>query len=170
MKNNFDKAFHFIIGIEGGYVNNPNDPGGETKYGISKIAYPKMDIKKLTIDDAREIYKRDYWNKINADVLPDRIDIAIFDTCINTGIKMSIKLFQRAINNISDSKIIVDGILGPKTLTAAESAECSSLLYSIFFERCSYYTQLADRNPKLEKFLKGWMNRVIKLRNYLVRT
>ena len=70
MKSWFDQCFDKLIAHEGGYVNDARDPGGETKYGISKRAYPQVDIKALTLDAAKEIYKRDYWDAMGIDQLP----------------------------------------------------------------------------------------------------
>lgn len=81
----FDRAFAFVIGEEGGYVNDPTDPGGETKFGISKRAYPQTDIKALTVDDAKTIYLRDYWHPLSLDALPYAEAVAIFDCAVNQG-------------------------------------------------------------------------------------
>ena len=86
MKDSWDKAITFTLSWEGGYVNNPDDLGGETKHGISKRAYPNLDIKNLTLEAAKVIYKQDYWNKLNCDNLPYPLDIVVFDTAINMGI------------------------------------------------------------------------------------
>jgi len=93
VKENFDRAFQLVIGAEGGYVNDPSDAGGETKYGISKRAYPDTDIKSLTLDDAKEIYKQDYWNAVQGDDLPDRLDIVMFDCAVNQGVGAARKLY-----------------------------------------------------------------------------
>jgi len=85
MKEKFESALAFVLAAEGGYVNDPNDPGGETKYGISKKAYPLLDITNLTREQAVDIYRRDYWNKVKGDELPAGVDIAAFDTAVNMG-------------------------------------------------------------------------------------
>lgn len=86
MRESFDSAFSFVIGSEGEYSNDPDDPGGETKYGISKRAYPHLDIKNLTLDDAKSIYWQDYWDKADCDNLPNPLDICVFDTAVNQGV------------------------------------------------------------------------------------
>ena len=83
---NFDNAFVFVVGEEGGYVNNPADPGGETKYGISKRAYPAVDIANLTLDQAKAIYKRDYWDKMSLDAQPYDHALCLFDCAVNQGV------------------------------------------------------------------------------------
>ena len=82
----FDDAFRFILRHEGGYSNYPEDPGGETKFGISKRAYPNLDISSLKLHEAKEIYRRDYWNASGADELPFPLNVAHFDTAVNCGI------------------------------------------------------------------------------------
>ncbi len=80
MKENWEKAISFVLKWEGGYSNDPYDSGGETKYGISKRSYPNLDIKNLTLEQAKEIYKRNYWDKIDGDNLPYPRDIIMMDT------------------------------------------------------------------------------------------
>jgi lysozyme family protein len=81
----FDDAFAAVIGVEGVYSNDPNDPGGETKYGISKRAYPNTDIKNLTLDQAKAIYRSDYWNPLQLDAKPWPTALLLFDCAVNQG-------------------------------------------------------------------------------------
>lgn len=85
MKENFDLAFKTTVGLEGGYTNDPDDPGGETKFGIAKKYHPNVDIKNLTLEQAKEIYRKEYWNKINGDTLPAPMDIIGFDRSVLFG-------------------------------------------------------------------------------------
>jgi len=99
--NIFDKAFQDVIGFEGGYVNNPNDKGGETKYGISKRSYPSIDIENLTLDGAKEIYYKDFWNTIRLELSlidDEKIAIELFDTAVNMGVGVASKFLQEALN------------------------------------------------------------------------
>lgn len=98
----FTKIINRVLDNEGGYVFNAADPGGETKFGISKRAYPKLDIKNLTRDQAIEIYRQDYWNRINGDKLPEEIAYQVLDTAVNHGIGNAIRMLQRAINVADD--------------------------------------------------------------------
>lgn len=86
MTDNFSKAISFVLSWEGGYVDNPNDAGGETKWGISKRSYPDLDIKELTKEQAIEIYKKDYWNVMNCDYLSYPLDVVVMDTAVNMGV------------------------------------------------------------------------------------
>ena len=83
----FESALEFTLRWEGGYSNDPSDPGGETKYGISKRYHPNVDVKNLTIDEAQEIYRMEYWNPSGCDSLPEPLDLIVFDTAVNMGIK-----------------------------------------------------------------------------------
>ena len=91
--NDFDACIAFVLTQEGGYVNDPNDPGGETKFGISKRAYPDEDIANLTIDRAKELYRRDYWDALGLDSRPYGEALAILDTAVNCGISRA-KVFM----------------------------------------------------------------------------
>lgn len=83
----FERAFDIVVGAEGGYVNDPQDPGGETNFGISKRSYPTVDIKNLTLPQARDIYLRDYWRKAGCDSLAsEAMGILIFDCAVNQGV------------------------------------------------------------------------------------
>jgi lysozyme family protein len=84
--NLFDHCVTLILKEEGGYVNHPNDPGGETKYGISKRSHPNVDIKNLTVEQAKEIYRVNYWNRISADKLPPDLALIAFDCAVNQGV------------------------------------------------------------------------------------
>lgn len=145
---NFDKAFEIVIGHEGGYVNDPRDPGGETKYGISKKAYPYADIKNLTIDQAKEIYKRDYWDRLEADRLPDSVRLMVFDCGVNCGLTASKKILQRAAGTKDD------GIIGPKTMMAVQYTPDIDQQFAGFW--LQYYTDL----PGWPTYGKGWTRRV----------
>ena len=83
MRDTFDTAVTAVLSYEGGYVNDPNDPGGETNWGISKRAYPNLDIRNLTRDRAIQIYRRDYWDSLGCDQFPPAIVIALFDSAVN---------------------------------------------------------------------------------------
>lgn len=148
----FDQAFESVIGHEGGYVNNPSDPGGETKYGISKRAYPNLDIKNLTLAQAKQIYLRDYWSKLRLDLLPPNIRFDMFDTGVNSGLSVAVKLLQRA------AKVVDDGVLGPATITAANAVD-PQLLDKRF---SGYRLQFIADLPKWPDFGKGWVRRVAK--------
>lgn len=92
----FDKAFEYILNWEGGYSNDPNDPGGETKYGISKRAFPDEDIKNLTKERAKEIYEEKYWKAAFCDKLSFGLALMKFDCAVNQGVGAANSLFKDA--------------------------------------------------------------------------
>jgi lysozyme family protein len=106
----FDDAFEQLIGHEGGYVNHPADPGGETKYGITKRSYPGENIADMTLAWAKQIYLRDYWGPAGCDSVPAAIRYDLFDMAINSGVRAAVKCLQGAAGAEQD------GILGPRTL------------------------------------------------------
>lgn len=156
----FEKAFENLIKEEGGYVNNKSDPGGETKYGISKRSYPNIDIKSLTLDDAKKIYHTDFWQKIRGDDLPsDHVACEALEQSVNMGIKTAVSFMQ--ISGVaSGCSIDVDGRMGDKTLECLNTMDGSSLLMSIKALAILFYKRLARERPPMQKFLKGWIKRV----------
>lgn len=157
----FTKAFEALIKKEGGYINNKSDSGGETKYGISKKAYPNINILKLTTEEAKTIYYFDYWLPSKCSVLPPMIACKFFDMCVNMGRKQATKLLQRAIraNGIT---IAEDGIIGPQTLAPLKN--CKGIgempfVSALRSESAGYYKLLVAKTPNLRIFLDGWINR-----------
>lgn len=146
----FNDAFDRLIGHESGYVNDPNDPGGETKWGISKRSYPNLIIKELTREDAFNIYRRDFWNRINADKLPDGVTYQLFDFALNSGIETSIRYFQRALN-VAD-----DGFWGPISQNAADNTSETDMIMRLNAERLDFMTRL--KNWSFHG--KGWARRI----------
>lgn len=146
----FDKAFDRIIGHEGAYVNDPNDPGGETKYGISKRSYPSVNIKDLTIEQAKQIYLRDFWLPLDGDSLHDGVAFQLFDFAINSGIQTAIRAFQRALD-VAD-----DGHYGPMSKAAEKVMTESDQIMRLNAERLYFMTR--TRNWQFHG--KGWARRI----------
>ncbi len=153
----FDNAIAFTLQHEGGYVNDPADAGGETKYGISKRAYPQLDIKALSIEQARAIYRRDYWDKPGIYRLSDAALAArLFDLGVNCGPRTAVRMLQRAVNRLAAPSLAEDGILGPVTARAAnEYRHKKALLAALKYEAASHYIALAQ-----PRFLAGWLIRL----------
>lgn len=145
----FDTAFDKLISHEGGYVNNPKDPGGETKFGISKRSYPHLDIAALTLADARAIYKRDYWDRAQCDSLPPGVAFEVFDTAVNSGIGQAIRFLQRAVG-VAD-----DGVAGPMTMAAVRRRDPEVVQARFIGERLDFMTRLTT----WDTFGKGWTRR-----------
>jgi lysozyme family protein len=141
---------------EGGYVNDPKDPGGETKYGISKRAYPDQDIKALTVETAGKLYKRDYWDKIKGDNLPEPIAVMVFDFAVNAGVKRAVRMMQKLLN------VTADGIIGPKTIQAAIKCDVQDFVTDYASERVNYYMMLKT----FKRFGGGWLRRTKETLHY----
>ena len=151
----------FVLKWEGGYTNDPDDPGGETKYGITKRDYPHLDIKKLTIEQAKQIYWKDYWLKGKCDKIEQfspRLAFIHFNYCVNTGVRQAGRLLQRAIRR-NGFNIKVDGIIGERTLDALEACDMD-LTYDAYSNYgFIFYITLVERRRRLKKFLFGWLRR-----------
>lgn len=151
---NFDTAFDRLIGHEGGYSNHPDDPGGETMWGITKTVAlrngytaPMADMPR---DTAKDIYRRQYWDTIHADALPDSLRFAVFDGAVNSGVAQSVKWLQRACGAPAD------GIIGPMTLAAVGKFPPEKLLRWMQGVRLRFMTDL----PTWGSFGKGWARRI----------
>ena len=150
----FKEIIEQVLEHEGGYVNDPKDLGGETKYGITKRFYPDVDIKNLTIEQAKDIYKKDYWDKDKVESLPQNLWHIYFDMCVNMGKRTAVKVLQRAAVN-RGKDIEVDGGLGPMTIGALKGVE----LDRVRAFRVKYYVDLITAKPEQEKFFLGWFRR-----------
>ena len=139
-----------VLSHEGGYVNDPRDPGGETKWGISKRSYPQLDIKGLTRDDAKAIYERDFWQRVQGDKLPRQFAFQALDAAVNHGIGNAVRWMQRAAG-VAD-----DGIIGPATLAAVARTEPADLVLAFNAERLEFYAKLQT----FDTFGRGWTRRV----------
>lgn len=146
----FDEAFDRTVSHEGNYSNNPNDPGGETKFGISKRAYPNLIIKLLTREDAYNIYKRDFWDVLAGDSIPDNVIYQLFDFAINSGMQTAIRYFQRALG-VAD-----DGYFGPISKAAVTKNTESDMIMNLNAERLDFMTRLSGWSS----FGKGWARRI----------
>ena len=106
MKHNWEKSLEVILHHEGGYVNHPKDPGGETNMGVTKRVYEDFggtkDMKELTREDVEPIYKKNYWDRVKGDDLPDGLDLMIFDFAVNAGTGRAAKFIQRLVNTTVD--------------------------------------------------------------------
>ena len=156
MLTEFNDIIEVVLHHEGGYVNDPVDPGGETNFGIAKRSHPDVDIKNLTKDGAKEIYKEHYWDKNKVDDLPKELKHIYFDMCVNQGKSRAVKILQRAAN-AKGADLKVDGGLGPMTLRAILKSKVE--LQRVRAYRIKYYADLVTRKPDLEKFYYGWFKR-----------
>jgi len=156
MSARFEKFIPIVFKHEGGYVNDPDDLGGETNYGITKRRYPELDIKNLTKDEAKQIYYRDFYQKMGLiHIGDDLLALHVMDMGINAGIKTAVSLLQELL---VDCK--VDGVLGPQTGEILLHALATTNMVTAYkAKRVERYYQVSTyrRNAK---FLKGWIKRV----------
>jgi lysozyme family protein len=146
----FDTFIERVLSHEGGYVNDLADPGGETQWGISKRSYPLVDIKRLTRVAAIEIYRRDFWQRVRGDSLPQAFAFQALDAAVNHGIETTVRWMQRA------AQVADDGVIGPLTLGALGRANVADLVLLFNAERLVFYTRLST----FDRFGRGWIRRV----------
>lgn len=153
----FERAIAFVLEHEGGLVENPKDPGGITKFGISKRAYPDLDIRNLSVVEAMNIYAQDYWRPIKGDQLPMGVDIAVLDYAVHSGVRHAVQALQRAVGAKPD------GVVGPGTLTLVARKRPRTLAIDLARARMKLLVRLVKQKPSQLEFLEGWMSRVFDL-------
>ena len=155
---NYQKCLDMILHHEGGYVNHPKDPGGETNLGVTKRVYEEWggtkDMKDLEVEDVAPIYRKNYWDRIKADDLPSGLDLCVFDFGVNAGTGRAAKYLQSMIGTVAD------GGIGPNTLKKLdeylEENSVEDTIKNYQAERQSYYESLST----FETFGRGWTRRV----------
>jgi len=177
MEENFKNSLSKILRYEGGFSNHPLDKGGPTNLGITlstlKTFYHEYgygdfnedgdvnidDIELLDSEKVEPIYKKYYWDKLNLDNFPGGVDFLMFDFSVNSGPKNAAKILQRAINR-QDLNLVVDGLLGPNTMSTINQIDKNQLIANMIQERELFYRKLVSINPSQNIFLKGWLNRL----------
>lgn len=144
----YDRAFAAIVGEEGGYVNDSRDPGGATNYGISKRAYPTEDIEDMTLERAKFLYRRDYWEAVRADELPWAWALLAFDCAVNQGVGTAARLMQDALG------VMVDGKIGSRTIAAAQGRDNRALARFMALRALRY-----TKTNGFDVFGYGWLTR-----------
>lgn len=166
MENKYDekflKAVEMVLAHEGGYSCDPQDPGGETKFGISKKSYPDLDIEHLSRDEAIEIYHRDWWVKYGYCELRDEALAAkVFDFAINMGPGVAHTHLQLAVMCSSLMTVRIDGVFGPKTIKACNEHPVPTLLLATLkLKVIRYYADLGVDSGRV-KYLRGWIYRAL---------
>lgn len=159
----FERAFCETLSFEGEYSNNPEDPGGETKFGISKRSYPDIDIAALSFEQAKKIYREDYWDALNLNEIQNYgIASEIFDTAVNMGRRNSVKIAQRALNFLGED-LIEDGIIGPRTIFMLQKwylKDERALFICLNGFQFMRYSKVTKNNEKLMVFSRGWTKRI----------
>jgi lysozyme family protein len=154
----FDIAVEFVLKHEGALSVNPNDPGGTTNWGISQRSYPTLPVEKLTRDDAKAIYKRDFWRF--DPVSSQRVANKLLDLAVNMGPVPAAKLLQESLRYFVVGPLIVDGLLGHQTISSIESVQEDPLVEELKARAVVSHAIMASR-PGMNGFLLGWIRRDI---------
>ncbi len=183
----FNQAFEKLIKFEGGYVNDPDDTGGETYKGISRNNFPnwngwnRIDRHKGSLDfdsvlegdtvlqaSVESFYKENFWDKMKCDLMPNYVAEEVFEASVNMGIHRATEILQTALNLLNNNQkryrnVVVDGELGNITITVLKVAKTkvsSKLMFNVLnFLQAKFYIELMERNEKYEKYI-GWFNRI----------
>ena len=158
MNGNFERCLALVLKSEGGFVNNPADPGGMTNLGVTRAVYEvfvnrevdEHEMRSLTAEDVTPLYRHNYWDRVVGDQLPVGVDYCVFDCAVNSGPLQSVKFLQRALN------VVADGILGEHTLNAASQRDAAELVEQFCQERLQFMQSLST----WPKFGNGWQRRV----------
>jgi len=163
MNSNWQKSFELMLKSEGGYVNNPADPGGRTNLGVTQATWEswvgrpsdEAEMRSLTPSKVEPLYKQRYWDAVRGDDLPVGLDYLVFDFAVNAGPGRAIKLLQTATGQTPD------GAFGPITMSAVQAADPVILIIEFSHAKEDFYRSLAQ----FPTFGKGWLNRVADVRN-----
>jgi len=170
----FDEALQDTLGHEGGYSNHPNDRGGATNFGITEAVARangyKGDMKEMPIEIAKEIYRKEYWNRLRLDEIgmtSKALAKELFDSCVNVGVHRAGTWLQESLNllcrDIRKGNIAVDGIIGNGTLSRYRELSESDLQVCLQLVRLmqgAHYIQICRRDPTQRAFIRGWIKRV----------
>ena len=153
MKDNFDECLKMLLHHEGGYINHPSDPGGETNLGVTKKVYQEWggtkDMKDLTVEDVAPIYKKNYWDRCKCDDLESGVDWVVFDWAVKSGTGRSAKAIQKICGAAQD------GAIGPKTLALIGKQNTQYVVEEFGKIRQDFYESLKT----FDTFGKGWTRR-----------
>lgn len=147
----FDRALGVVLGHEGGDSDHAADPGGFTRFGISQVAHPTVDVRNLTREGAAEIYKQEYWGRLHCAELPAPVALMLFDSGVNQGCKPAVRFLQKATG------AVVDGDMGPRTIAAVYKHPVSRIIRKFSEERIAHYLALGS----FRTFGRGWLNRAL---------
>ena len=161
----FEECVKHVIDTEGGskVVNDPNDTGGVTKYGIASKFYPSIDIANITYEEAELIYRANYWDKYKVESLPEHLRYIYFDMVVNPGPRGAGKILQMTINYFlnrrKETLLKVDGMVGPNTLKKLATVDID--IGKLRSYRILYYAERILAKPVKEKYMEGWFSRAI---------
>ena len=162
MQDNWDKSFEMVLVHEGGYVNDPRDPGGRTNLGVTQRAWEaylnrsvtEAEMRGLTPAAVKPFYKTMYWDKIKGDQLPNGVDYAAYDLAVNSGTGRAAKYLQQIAG------VTADGVIGPKSIEAIKACDPEQTVQAL----CDMRLDFLKRLPTFETFGKGWSRRVAEVK------
>lgn len=157
-------AFRKLVGpaVEGGYANDPHDPGGETKYGITKRDHPDVDIPNLTEDGAKAIYDAEFWRPLRLGEMPQTVANRMLNIAANCSNIVAALVLQRGVNALDPKRLAVDGVIGPETLGAVREADERALVLALRVGQGRYYSRLLDADPKRRlRYARTWIRRAM---------
>jgi lysozyme family protein len=163
MQENWDKSFEMVLKHEGGYVNDPRDPGGRTNLGVTQRAWEgyvgksvdEAFMRSLTPEVVKPFYKAMYWDKIKGDQLPAGVDYAAYDLAVNSGTGRAAKYLQQIAG------VTADGAIGPKSIEAINACDPEQTVQAL----CDMRLDFLKRLPTFETFGKGWSRRVAEVKD-----
>jgi lysozyme family protein len=179
MKDPFLLGLAFVLRYEGGYSNDPNDHGGATNHGVCQRVYdtyrkdhdlPTQDVRQISDAEIQDLYDKRYWKitphpqlweDLQCHVLQPRLAIVHFDSCVNCGPGQAALFLQRSV------MVAVDGIIGPETLEAMQQFPEPVIIERYCDYRVKFYEDIVGKHPDQGRFLKGWLNRIISLKEYV---
>ena len=170
---NFRIALAETLSYEGGYADHPDDPGGITMSGVTRKTWAKWtgrklkdvteaEMRALTVEQVMPLYHAWYWQPVRADDLPGGLDFMVFDIAVNSGPERAVRMLQKAINQLGRVQVRVDGMMGPKTLSAAGSLNVFDLIDEVGNTRLWFYFDLST----FRTFGNGWMRRLLKATSF----
>jgi len=174
----FDECLSIVLKFEGGLSDHPLDRGGRTNFGVTQSTYdryrkslglPPQDVAKITKDEVREIYYRFYWTPSKADKMPQPLDLLVFDTAVNCGVLTAVRLLRRVLSLWGltprwTDDVLRDDVISVLWKVAKEPNKLKGLCFDYLSARRDYYLKIVERNPSQKVFLRGWLNRVQKLK------
>ncbi len=172
MSSRFEICLKVVMGFEGGYSNHRYDTGGLTIYGVTAATLRQAfergvvghnEIRRLTVEEARDIYQAMYWEPIGAPGLPEPLDLILFDCAVNHGVGGAGQLLQRTLNFVIAADLRIDGVIGQKTVEALKGAlngnSPEALALAVLAMRARLYVKIVERDARQREFLWGWIRR-----------
>ena len=173
MNTTFEEIIEVVLAHEGGFVDDPDDRGGATNWGVTQAVWEDFledeftseDVRNFSREQAIELYREEFWKPSQADKLPEEIREFYFDMCVNHGQRNAVKILQTAVN-VKGGSLVVDGGIGPNTINASENLSLSD----VQIERSGFYWNLVfvgsfyGKRNRQQKFIRGWIRRCFNLK------